>query len=69
MNRQASVRSVLGEIDLVPPNVSPSRQAALLDIFEDNEAVIKMVAKERSPRIRHVSCIRRVALDRLLSTG
>ena len=65
-NRQAWEGLVLGEIDLVPPNVRPSRQAALLFIFEDNESVIKMVIKARNPTKRHVSCIHRVALDWLL---
>ena len=40
-----------------------SRQEALLKIFEDNEAVIKMNIKGRSPTMRHVSRSHRVALD------
>ena len=35
----------------------------LLYFFEDNEAVIKMIMKERSPTMRHVSRTHRVALD------
>ena len=31
--------------------------------FEDNEAVIKMIMKGRSPTMRHVSITHRVALD------
>ena len=31
--------------------------------FEDNEAVIKMIMKGRSPTLRHVSRTHRVALD------
>ena len=31
--------------------------------FEDNEAVIKMITKGRSPTMRHVSRTHRVALD------
>ena len=34
-----------------------------LYIFEDNEAVIKMIIKGRSPTMRHVSRTHRVALD------
>ena len=34
-----------------------------LDIFEDNEALIKMIIKGRSPTMRHVSGNHRVALD------
>ena len=42
---------------------NPARQEALLYVFEDNEAVIKMIIKGRSPTMRHVSRIHRVALD------
>ena len=36
---------------------------ALLYVFEDNEAVIKMIIKGRSPTMRNVSRTHRVALD------
>ena len=42
-------------IDSVPSNIQSSRQEALLYVFEDNEAVIKMIIKGRSPTMRHVS--------------
>ena len=48
---------------MVPSNVQSARQEALLYVFEDNEAVIKMIMKGRSPTMRHVSRIHRVALD------
>ena len=48
---------------LFSSNVHSSRQKALLYILEDNEAVIKMIIKERSFTIRHVSRIHGVALD------
>ena len=54
---------VMKDIDSVPSNVQSSRQEALLYVFEDNEAVIKMIIKGRSPTMRHVSRTRRVALD------
>ena len=57
--------NVLENIDSVPSNVQSSRQEALLYVFEDNEAVIKMIIKRRSPTMRHVSRTHRVALDRL----
>ena len=50
-------------IDAVPSNVQSARQEALLFVFEDNEAVIKMIIKGRSPTMRHVSRTHRVALD------
>ena len=43
--------------------ISSSRQQALLYVFEDNEAVIKMIIKGRSPTMRHVPRTHRVALD------
>ena len=43
------------DIDLVPSNVQSASREALLYVFEDNEAVIKMIIKGRSPTMRHVS--------------
>ena len=40
-----------------------SGACAMLYVFEDNEAVIKMTLKERSPTMSHVSRTHRVALD------
>ena len=54
---------VMKDIDAVPSNVQSARQEALLYVFEDNEAVIKMLMKGRSPTMRHVSRTHRVALD------
>ena len=54
---------VTRDIDAVPSNVQSARQEALLYVFEDNEAVIKMIMKGRSPTMRHVSRTHRVALD------
>ena len=51
------------DIDAVPSNVQSARQEALLYVFEDNEAVIEMIMKGRSPTMRHVSRTHRVALD------
>ena len=54
---------VTRDIDAVPSNVQSERREALLYVFEDNEAVIKMIIKGRSPTMRHVSRTHRVALD------
>ena len=43
--------------------MNSSRKEALLYIFEDNEAVIKMIIKGRSLTMRHVFRTHRVALD------
>ena len=55
--------NVLNNIDCVPSNVQASHQEALLYVFEDNEAVIKMIIKGRSTTMIHVSRTHRVALD------
>ena len=61
--RSQGITNVLNPFDCVPSNVQFSRQEAVLHVFEDNEAVIKMIIKERSPTMRHVSRTHRVALD------
>ena len=53
----------LDNVDFIPSDVNCSRQEALLYVFEDNEAVINMVVKGRSPTMRHVSRTHRVAFD------
>ena len=53
----------LDTVDFVPSNVQSSHHEALLFVFEDNEAVIKMITKGRSPKMRQVSRTHRVALD------
>ena len=45
--------NVMENIDSVPSNVQSSRQEALLYVFEDNEAVIKMIIKGR----RKLQCV------------
>ena len=55
--------NVMENIDSVHSNVQSSRQEALMYVFEDNEAVIKMIVKGRSPTMRHVSRTHRVAFD------
>ena len=50
-------------IDSVPSNVQSWRQEALLYVFEDDEAEIKMIIKGRSPSMSHVSRTHRLALD------
>ena len=42
--------NVLNNVDLVPSNVQFSHQEALLYVFEDNDAVIKMIIKGRIPQ-------------------
>ena len=48
---------------LFPQMFNPQVVKPLCMCFEDNEAVIKMIMKGRSPTMRHVSRTHRVALD------
>ena len=52
----------LNHVDFVSSNANSSRQEASLYIFKNNEAVIKMIIKVRSPTMRYVSRTHRVAL-------
>ena len=65
-NKSHNKIDVVKDIDLVPSNVQSASREALLYVLEDNEAVIKMIKKGRSPTMRHVSRTHRVALDWLL---
>ena len=53
----------LSHVDHVTTNEHSSQGESQLSIFEDTEAVIKMIIKCRSPTMRHVSRTHRVALD------
>ena len=55
--------NLLNYFDCVLSNVQSSHQEALLYVFEDNEAVIKMIIEGRSTTMRHVSRTHRVALN------
>ena len=47
--RSQGTTNVLSNIDCVPSNVQFSHQEALLYVFEDNEAVIKMIIEGKKP--------------------
>ena len=66
--RSQRVINDLDNVDFIPSNVNSSPQEALLYVFEDNEAVIKMMKKGRSPTMRHVCRTHRVAFDWLFDT-
>ena len=53
----------LSNVGYVPTKTHSSQNESQLYIFEDNEAVIKMIIEGRSPTMRHVSRTQRVALD------
>ena len=62
-NKSHGMIDDLDNVDFLSSNVHSSRKEALLYVFEDSEAVIKMITKGRSPTMRHVSRTHRVALD------
>ena len=62
-HKSHNIIDAMKDIDSVPSNVQSARQEALLYVYEDNEAVIKMIMKGRSPIMRHISRTHRVALD------
>ena len=53
----------LSDVDYVPTNTHSSKKDSQLNFFEDNEAVIIMIIKGRSPTMKHLSRTHRVALD------
>ena len=54
---------VMKDIGAFLSNVQSANREALLYVFEDNEAVMKMIMKGRSPTMRNVSRTHGVALD------
>ena len=63
LHKSQKKTDVMEDIDSVPSNVQSAHQEAVLSVFEDNEAVINMIIKGKSPTMRHVSRTHRVALD------
>ena len=59
-------KKMTDSIDFVPPNAHISSQRASPFIFEDNDAVLKIIIKSRNPTMRHVSRTQRVNLDSML---
>ena len=54
---------MLEAVDYVPPSLPITYGRAKLYALEDNDAVIKMIVKGRSPNLRHVGRTHRVDLD------
>ena len=53
-------------VDWVPPSFPPSKGITRLYMFEDNEPVIKMTIKGRSPQMRHMPRTHRIDFDWVL---
>ena len=58
---------VLTSVDYVPHSISPILGNAKLVIMEDNDAVIKMIIKGRTNKLRHVPRTHRIDLDWLFT--
>ena len=56
-------QQILLNVDYVPCNIPEPKHRSKLIVFEDNEAVIKMTIKGRSPNMRHVARTHRIDLD------
>ena len=63
LHLQRQVHDMFGSVDFVPPSLPICYGRANLYILEDNDAVIKMIVKGRSPNLRHVGRTHRVDLD------
>ena len=61
--KQVEPKTLLETIHGVTPSAPSSNERATLFVFEDDEAVIKMVIKARSPHMRHVSRTHRANED------
>ena len=59
-NKSRNKINVVHDIDSIPSNVQSANREALFYVFEDNEAVIKMILKGTSPTMRHVSRTHRI---------
>ena len=60
---EPDIIKILSYVDYVPSNLPISKGKGRLIIFEDNDAVIKMTVKGRSPNMRHVPRTHSVDLD------
>ena len=56
-------RRLTDSIDYVLPNTHISRHSASLSVFEDDDAVFKMIIKGQCPSMRRISQTHRVNLD------
>ena len=57
------ILTYLSNVDFVPPSLPPLKGYGHLVVLEDNEAVIKMIIKQRALALRHTARTQRVDLD------
>ena len=63
LSLRRQTHDMFGSVDYVPPSLPIVYGRAKLFALEDNDAVIKMIVKGRSPNLRHVGRTHRVDLD------
>ena len=59
----SSIYDYLSSVDYVPPNMPEPNGRAILVLLEDNDPVIQICIKGRSPQLRQVQRIHRVNID------
>jgi hypothetical protein len=62
-NHNTMEADILSSIDYVKTNIDKPHPRARLIIMEDNDGVIKMCIKGRSPNMRHCARVHRIDLD------
>ena len=62
-SRNLSEEEILQRVDYVPFTRSTPSELAQMVVFEDNDAVLKMTIKRRSPNMRHIARTHRIELD------
>ena len=63
MAKRLSILEYLSSVDNVPSNAPEPKYLTQIIVMEDNEAVIYVTVKGRSPAMRHVSRTHGVDLD------
>ena len=63
LTMRRNLHDIFGSVDYVPASLPICYGRASLYAFEDNDAVIKMIVKGRSPNLRHVARTHRIDLD------
>ena len=61
--RENGTYDILASVDHVPTTCAPPTNLARMIVFEDNDAVIKMIKKGRTDKLRHCPRTHRINLD------
>ena len=63
LNQPCHSEPYVESADVVPKTILQSPSRVHLFVFEDNEAVVRMMVKERSPNLRHAARSHRICSD------